>query len=105
MKITVEVKETLTIEVKETRMFSSCKKILFSIGDLFQYQDDKYYNDEYYILAQTGNSEFNLISLKDGNRWTNPLRLDNKIGCYKLSYEDIKPLFTDVENKFWLVRK
>ncbi len=43
------------------------KKVYANFGQRFKI------GNEEYVLAQTDYNEVNLISLQDGNRWTNPV--------------------------------
>lgn len=55
----------------EAKFPEAFPKETFSIGDTIEvaYQEFRT-NPEYYILAQVAPDSINLISLKDGNRWT-----------------------------------
>ena len=57
--------------------------------------------DEHYLLAQTGECEFNLIGLKGGNRFTNPLNLDHTVyHCSKIPKTLFDEHFGDREDWF-----
>ena len=45
------------------------------------------YATQYYILGRVNDDEYVLISLNDGNRWTNPSKIEDVFGQSKDEFE------------------
>lgn len=62
------------IQAKEKLLATQAKlKCTYKAGDRFTKAESGYTHGMPYILASLGKSEVNLISLQDGNRWTDPM--------------------------------
>jgi hypothetical protein len=92
----IKLADDLAPEFEED-IFSTTTPVVFRTHGLMEQEKycvpigEKYMiSGEWYILAQTGNG-YTLIGLKDGNRWSDPLRNFETFN-HKITLEDFQQL-------------
>lgn len=91
--ISGEIKKAVTSLVEELsgEKLAEEKPVFYRVGQRFLRHGEEH------ILAQTNARKMNLISLKDGNRWTDEIAVKT---AYKISKEE---LFVIVKDGFQLI--
>ena len=74
------------------------------VGQRFRRREDENEDENEYILARVKRNQLALINLRNGNRWADPVEVDEELWCgqgWVLSLDQQKSIFANDKGFKW----